>query len=149
MPAPSSEMNPVAERTSPPSRKRCLTPRRSPLPSSPTVAANRMGKSVVKSASVRDLARASKADSPRPSSAIPGPLSTLPSFRTVRSVPEGKTVSRWAAITTGGSGLVAGPQSDDVSNLIGSHIFESRLLEEDGHAFSAGNLSEWPPPGFP
>ena len=92
-PSPSIEMN--ASKSGEPSRNRCLTPRRSPVPSSPTVPTNQMSRSVWMPAAFIARSTASTATRPRLSSAMPGANSVSSLSRILTSVPSGKTVSRW------------------------------------------------------
>src|SRR5713101_8249801 len=109
-PAPSRAMNAVgavwggalpAARSSPPPFKRYFTPRKSPEPSSPTVAANSTGRLVASRAVTIASATATRAARPRALSEIPGPSSRWPRRSTCTSTSGPNTVSRWAATTTG------------------------------------------------
>ncbi len=100
-PVPSSVMKAATSCHGPSDRNRCFTPRRSPGPSSPTVATSTSGRCGTTPAVPRARAMASSAARPRASSAMPGAESRPASRRTVRSVPVSKTVSRWADSSTG------------------------------------------------
>src|SRR5436309_3154168 len=76
------------------------TPRRSPLPSSPTVAANKTGRRVSTSARTSASPIATSAARPRALSAMPGPSSRGPWRDTETSSSGPKTVSRCALSTT-------------------------------------------------
>ncbi len=108
IPEPSSATNAAARRSGEPSRKRCFTPRRSPIPSSPTLATKSTGRSARASPAARMRATASIPASPRQLSVIPGARMRRPSLRGSTSVPSGKTVSRCAATTTGSPPAPAG-----------------------------------------
>ena len=77
-----------------------LIPLRSPKPSSPTVAANKMSDSVLIDALFIAFNTVSIMLSARVSSPIPGANSVSPLILTVTSVSKGKTVSRCASIST-------------------------------------------------
>src|SRR5207247_1234458 len=80
---------------------RYFTPRRSPDPSSPTVAAKRIGRAVRTRAVTTASATATSAAMPRALSEIPGPSSRRPRRSTETSTSGPNTVSRWAESTTG------------------------------------------------
>ncbi len=100
-PDPSMETNAPAPESSPPARKRCFTPNRSPAPSSPVVATNQSGRTVGSRSSAIAAAVASSAVRPRQLSVIPGAWIRRPTVRGSTSVPAGNTVSRWAVTTAG------------------------------------------------
>src|SRR5437588_4721072 len=79
---------------------KCRTPRRSPLPSSPTVAANKTGRRVSTRARTSASPIATSAARPRALSAMPGPSSRGPRRATETSNSGPKTVSRCALSTT-------------------------------------------------
>src|SRR5438270_147706 len=79
---------------------KCRTPRRSPLPSSPTVAANKTGRRVSTRARTSASPIATSAARPRALSAMPGPSSRGPRRATETSNSGPKTVSRCALRTT-------------------------------------------------
>src|SRR5712691_5503065 len=85
---------------------RYFTPRRSPNPSSPTVAAKRIGRAVRSRAVTTASATATSAAMPRALSEIPGPASRRPRRSTDTSTSGPYTVSRCAESTTG-AGAVA------------------------------------------
>ena len=70
-------------------------PRRSPSPSSPTLPTKSTSSSVSTPASSMARSVVSTTMSPRVSSPMPGAKSVSPTWRTVTSVPSGKTVSMW------------------------------------------------------
>src|SRR5712691_7802687 len=80
---------------------RYFTPRRSPNPSSPTVAAKRIGRAVRSRAVTTASATATSAAMPRALSEIPGPSSRRPRRSTETSTSGPNTVSRCADRTTG------------------------------------------------
>src|SRR5882672_7185808 len=99
IPAPSSAMKACGRGC--PLAKRCFTPRRSPEPSSPTVAVKRTGRTVDTPERTSASATVTRAARPRALSEIPGPCSRAPSRSTETSRPSPNTVSRWALSTTG------------------------------------------------
>ena len=84
-----------------------LIPLRSPAPSSPTLAANRIGQGGERFAYCIAAASASSAVRPAALSQAPGARIREPSSRGMQSVPAGKTVSRCADSKTRGSSFVA------------------------------------------
>src|SRR5213593_1892153 len=80
---------------------RYFTPRRSPDPSSPTVAAKRIGRAVRTRAVTTASATATSAAMPRALSEIPGPSSRRPRRSTETSTSGPNTVSKCADSTTG------------------------------------------------
>src|SRR5206468_2542965 len=80
---------------------RYFTPRRSPDPSSPTGAANRIGRAAGTRAATTASATATRAARPRALSEMPGPLSRRPRRSTATFTSGPNTVSRCAASTTG------------------------------------------------
>src|SRR3989454_1096578 len=80
---------------------RCSPPRKSPAPSSPTVAANRIGRAVRTRAATTASATATSAAMPRALSEIPGPSSRRPRRSTETSTSGPNTVSKCAESTTG------------------------------------------------
>ena len=83
-------------------------PRRSPSPSSPTLATKVIVPGVCTRACSRARAIATSTASPRQLSPIPGPRSWAPTRDTFTFVSSGNTVSRCAAMTSRGRGAVPG-----------------------------------------
>lgn len=101
-PAPSRLINALMRPAHSPFVNRCLTPRRFPLPSSPTVPTNKIDPAVSISHACNAFAIATKATNPQASSAMPGANNFAPTRRRVKSVSTGKTVSRCALTTSSG-----------------------------------------------
>ena len=137
-PAPSSAMHAAGAASS--RANRCFTPRRSPIPSSPTVAAKMTGRCVRTRAPSIASASASMAASPRELSTIPGPASWTPSRATPTGVPSGKTVSRCAHTSTGAPSLVPRRAADHVSDVVGANVLEPERAEARRDTFTAGLL---------
>src|SRR5438309_1052022 len=89
--------------------RRYFTPRKSPDPSSPTVAANRIGRAVRTRAATTASATATSAAMPRALSEIPGPSSRRPRRSTETSTSGPNTVSRCAERTTGAGAVAPSP----------------------------------------
>src|SRR5215813_2907096 len=99
-PGPTSETKASTLSRKLPPENRCLTPRRLPSPSSPTVAAKHTLADVSIRAADMVLARLNRLAIPQALSLMPGAYRRLPWRLTLTSVSSGKTVSRWAEITT-------------------------------------------------
>ena len=95
-PPPSSAIAPEMRSRYGPRRKRCLMPRRSPSPSSPTFATKRIVAGGVIAAKSRAAAIASSAVKPAPLSEDPGARIRDPISIGSQTVPGGNTVSRCA-----------------------------------------------------
>ena len=97
----------------------------SPRPSSPTVPTNVTVPAVWIDDRASALAIATMTASPRASSPMPGPFSTVPVRVTRTSVPSGNTVSRCALMTTCGRAARAAPHAEHVADGVEAHVAEA------------------------